>query len=183
MQLIAEDVADIAREAAIPPENPLPTPEATPERGLQASKIQLHAEYVADIFHKAPPEHTIPNPAAQSDVMSEGTQQSGRTRHEAGHYKKLATGRHSNQNYFHLVSNRLQEAMEYALSSPKIEHQMNNIQKIRISKNFRQARKRPDYDIKWRPAMKQQFDSLGRGVDYSSNKAQHEGAPRQVGVQ
>ena len=60
-------------------------------------KYNLDAEYVAGIFHEAsiPPEHTIPNPAAQSNVMSEGTQQSGRTRHEAGHYKKLATGRHS----------------------------------------------------------------------------------------
>ena len=101
-----------------------------------------------------PPEHSTPNLAAQSDVMSEGTQQSGRTRHEAGHYKKLATCK---QNCFHKVDNRLQEAMEYALSFPKIEHQMNNIW---IPKNFRQGRKCPDYDIEWLPAMKQQFDSL-----------------------
>ena len=153
IQLDAEYVADIAREAPIPPENPLPTPEAMPECDLQASDIQLDVEYVADIAHEAPipPEHSIPNLAAQSDVMSEGTQQSGRTRHEAGHYKKLATCK---QNCFH---NRLQEAMEYALSFPKIEHQMNNIW---IPKNFRQGRKCPDYDIEWLPAMKQQFDSL-----------------------
>ena len=158
IQLDAEYVADIAREAPIPPENPLPTPEAMPECDLQASDIQLDTEYVADIADEAliPPEHTIPNLAAQSNVMSEGTQQSGRTRHEAGHYKKLAC----KQNCFHKVDNRLQEAMEYALSFPKIEHQMNNIWKIRIPKNFRQGRKCPDYDIEWLPAMKQQFDSL-----------------------
>jgi len=94
----------------------------------------LDAEYVTGIADEAliPPEHTIPNLAAQSNVMSEGTQQSGRTRHEAGHYKKLAC----KQNCFHKVDNRLQEAMEYALSFPKIEHQMNNIWKIRIPKNL-----------------------------------------------
>ncbi|KAN0076024.1 hypothetical protein V8E54_007294 [Elaphomyces granulatus] len=103
IQLVAEYVADIVHEATIP-QNPLPTPEATPERDLQASEIQLDAENVAGIADEAliPPEHTIPNLAAQSDVMSEGTQQSGRTRHEAGYYKKLATGKHSDQNYFHL---------------------------------------------------------------------------------
>jgi hypothetical protein len=50
--LVAEDVADIVHEAPIPPENPiegLSTPEATPERDLQASEIQLDAEYVADM--------------------------------------------------------------------------------------------------------------------------------------
>jgi hypothetical protein len=92
--------------------------------------------------------------------MREGPRRSGRTRHEAGHYKMLATGKHSNRNYFHLVDNRLQEAMEYVLSSPKIKHQMNNLHKIEIPKNFRQARKSPDYDTKWLPAMKQQYDSL-----------------------
>jgi len=65
----AEYVADIAREAPIPPENPLPTPEATPE-----CDVKLDAEYVTGIADEAliPPEHTIPNLAAQSDVMSEG---------------------------------------------------------------------------------------------------------------
>ena len=165
IQLDAENVADIVHEATIPPGNPiegLPTPEATPKCDLQASDIQLDVEYVAGIADEAliPPEHTIPNLAGQSDVMSEGTQQSGRTRHEAGYYKKLATGKHSDQNYFHLVDNRLQGAMKYALSSLKVEHQMNNIWKIRIPKNFRRGRKCPDYDIEWLPAMKQQFDSL-----------------------
>jgi hypothetical protein len=151
IQLDSEYVADIAREAPIPPGNPLPIPEATPE-----CDIQLNAEYVAGIADEAliPPEHTIPNLAAQSDVMSEGTQQSGGTTHEAGYYKKLATCK---RNCFHKVDNRLQEAMEYALSFPKIEHQMNNIW---IPKKFRQGRKCPDYDIEWLPARKQQFDSL-----------------------
>jgi len=151
IQLDSEYVADIAREAPIPPGNPLPIPEATPE-----CDIQLDAEYVAGIADEAliPPEHTIPNLAAQSDVMSEGTQQSGGTTHEAGYYKKLATCK---RNCFHKVDNRLQEAMEYALSFPKIEHQMNNIW---IPKKFRQGRKCPDYDIEWLPARKQQFDSL-----------------------
>ncbi|KAN0077893.1 hypothetical protein V8E54_006197 [Elaphomyces granulatus] len=94
IQLDAENVADIVHEATIPPGNPiegLPTPEATPKCDLQASDIQLDVEYVAGIADEAliPPEHTIPNLAGQSDVMSEGTQQSGRTRHEAGYYKKL----------------------------------------------------------------------------------------------
>ena len=168
IQLDAKNMADIAREAPIPPGNPLPTPEATPEHDLQASEIQLDAEYVADIFHKAPipPEH-IPNPAAQSDVISEGRQQSDRTKHEAGRYKTLATGRHSNSNYFHLVDNHLQEAMEYSLS----------FWKIQIPENTRQARKCLDYGIKWLPAMKQQFDRVWTIVPIKPNMKVSLGIP------
>ena len=138
------------------------TPEATPGPDSHAFKIQLDAEDMADIAREAPipPENPIANLTTQSESMRVGTRQSGRTRHEAGYYKKLATGKHSNQNCFHLVDSRLQEAIEYALSSLKIEHQMNNLRKIHVPKNFRQARKCPDYDIKWLPAMKQQYDSL-----------------------
>lgn len=99
----------------------LPTPVVTPERDLQASEIQLVAGGVADIAREAQnsPVNLIANPTTQSDVMSENTQQGGRTRHEAGHYEKLAI-----------------EAIEYALSAMKIKHQMNNIQKIYMPNNF-----------------------------------------------
>jgi hypothetical protein len=66
--------------------------------------------------------------------------------------------------------------MEYALSFPKIEYQMNNI------KNVRQSRKCPDYDIEWLPAMKNSSLTALKGVHCANNKAQHEGTPRQVGV-
>jgi hypothetical protein len=92
-----------------------------PERDLQASEIRLVAGDVADIAHEAPipPVNPIANPTTQSDVMSENIQQGVRTKHEAGHYEKLAT-----------------EAIEYALSAMKIKHQMNNTQKIHMPKNF-----------------------------------------------
>jgi hypothetical protein len=55
--------------------------------------------------------------------------------------------------------------------------------KFAFPKNFRQARKCPDYDIEWLPAMKQQFDSLERVwtiVPIIKPIMKVQGTPRQV---
>jgi hypothetical protein len=153
--LSAEEVADLAREATISPENPI----AEYTTNSPAMRQSTRLEGVDD---EMPDKEDKPERRASQRKRTFRFGQEG----EKGLYRKLNNRQLDGQvrqlgSYFcdHLVDERFETAMEYALTAVKVDHDLHTIHTT-IPKNYRQARRDPEYLTKWYPAMVKQNNSL-----------------------
>lgn len=81
---------------------------------------------------------------------------------EPGYYAKLNDGTLPGQNFFtgYLDDQRLVEAVAFATTPARVEHDIKIMEQPQIPKNYRDARKRDDYAERWLPAMQKQDESL-----------------------
>ena len=76
---------------------------------------------------------------------------------EPGHYKKLHRGLAN----LYLVEERQEPPIEYCLSALKVDHVLSTVSTNRtIPKNYKEAKRLPNYEQYWHPAMVKQGKGL-----------------------
>jgi hypothetical protein len=141
----AEEYSVLEEEAPVPPDNPMVP-------GMH--DLIDHQEEV------------------QPNDSEGGTTTTGRPRRQKakygdatapGYYKKLNEGKLPGQNFFsgHLVEpTRPDPPIQFVLSNMKAVHDIANHENPDLPKNWREARRRRNYEEYWLPAMHEQVDSL-----------------------
>jgi hypothetical protein len=146
----AEDVEELQQETPVPADNPL-----TPGMG---ELLEQEAEMA-----EAQGQQQEPTGRPRRNKARYGTG------NEEGYYAKLNNGKLEGQSFYtgHLVDPAPPPpSLTICLSNMKAENDITRHQQPGIPKNFRQARKMPNYDEYWLPAMEKQDASLHEKAVY-----------------